>query len=311
MEDLLALHRAAEARHGVLTRRQVADGGLSRHEVDHRLATKQWERARRGVYRVAGSVPSWGQEMAGLLAAIGPAAAASHRSAAALLGLPGFRRDILEATGPRDRRHLRPPDAVVHRSRTLPADHLTVVEVIPTTRIARTLVDLAAVVHPARAERAVDFALSTGLTTAAALEAMVAELSARGRTGIALMRRILAERNDGEPPPQSELEARFLRVVRAGRLPAPTRQLEVGDRDRWVGRVDFAYPEAKLLIELDGRRYHSAKSDLEADHERDNRLVAGGWRVLRVTWRALVDHPDRVVGLLSQAMADLPRSGNG
>ena len=311
MKDVHVLHEAAQGRHGIVTREQAAEIGLSRHGVAYRLATRQWETARRAVYRVAGSVPTWEQKMTALLAAVGPGAVASHRSAAALLRLPGFGRDLLEVITPRDRRHRRPRDAVVHRSRTLPPHHVKVVEGIPTTSIARTLVDLAAVVHPARAERAVDNALTSGLTTATALEAMVAELSSRGRTGIALMRQIVAERNDGEPAPQSELEARFVRVVRDAGLPAPARQLEVGDRDRWVGRVDFAYPEAKLVIELDGRRYHSSKSDLEADHERDNRLVAGGWRVLRVSWRTMVDRPDRVIDLLRRAVADLPRSGNG
>lgn len=66
------------------------------------------------------------------------------------------------------------PDAVVHRARLLPSHHLTVVDGIATTRIARTLVDLAAVVHPRRAARALDNALSAGLITTEGMEAVSA-----------------------------------------------------------------------------------------------------------------------------------------
>jgi hypothetical protein len=68
-----------------------------------------------------------------------------------------------------------------------------------------------------------------------------------------------------------------------------------------VGRVDFAYPELGLLIEVDGRRYHTAKLDLEADRIRDNRLMAARWRVLRISWKQLVSRPDEVVGLLRRS----------
>ncbi len=124
------------------------------------------------------------------------------------------------------------------------------------------------------------------------------------------MRDLVAERNDGQPVPQSALKARFLQVIREAGLPTPVRQLDVGDREGWVGRVDFAYPRARLLIELDGRRHHTALLDWERDLGRGNRLVAGGWRLVRITWRELADHPDRVVELLRRALTDLPGSGN-
>jgi very-short-patch-repair endonuclease len=175
-----------------------------------------------------------------------------------------------------------------------------------TTRVARTLVDLAGVLPAGRIERAVDGCLSDGIVTVDALRHVTDQLSARGRTGIALMRGLLAERSgSGYVAATSELEARFLRIVRRAGLPEPVRQLNVGGR-AWIGRVDFAYPGACVLIELDGRRYHSAKLDLESDRLRDNRLVAAGWRVMRVTWDQVHRHPDEVVSLVRRA---LRRSG--
>ena len=123
------------------------------------------------------------------------------------------------------------------------------------------------------------------------------------------MRQLVAERNDGQPAPESELEARFLRLLRHAGLPEPVRQLDAGDGDEWVGRADFAYPRSRLLIELDGRRHHTALLDWEHDLGRENRLVVGGWRVLRVTWNEVTQHPDRVTALVRRALDELSRSG--
>lgn len=232
----------------------------------------------------------------------GPDAAASHRSAAALLGVPGFSRSgHPEVTTPRPRRH-RTTGGVVHRWRPFPDHHLTVVEGIATTRPARTLVDLAGVLHPARTERAVDNCLSAGILTLADLHSTFIELAGRGRKGIALMRRLLDERGPGYVAPASELEARFLALVRDAGLPEPERQLDVGDHQRWAGRVDVAYPVHGLVIELDSRRYHDAKVDLEDDQVRDQGLMAGGWRVIRIRWKQLTERPDEVVSLLQRLL---------
>ncbi|HEV3400872.1 MAG TPA: DUF559 domain-containing protein, partial [Acidimicrobiales bacterium] len=218
--------------------------------------------------------------------------------------VPGFGPGVVEVTTPRPR-YRRTPAGRVHRSRLLPADHLTVVQGIVTTRVARTLVDLAGTLPPGRTERAVENCLSSGAVTIDALRRVTDELAARGRTGIALVPELLGERSDGFVAPASELEARFLRIIRRAGLPEPARQLDVGDGE-WIGRVDFAYPGSGVLIELDGRRYHSAKLDLESDLLRDNRLVAAGWRVLRVTWDQLHRRPDEVVSLIHGVLS---RSG--
>jgi very-short-patch-repair endonuclease len=69
-----------------------------------------------------------------------------------------------------------------------------------------------------------------------------------------------------------------------------------------VGRVDFAFGEARLIIEADRRRHHMSKLDFENDRRRDNTLMADGWRVLRITWEQLSDHPHEVVRLVRQAL---------
>ena len=71
----------------------------------------------------------------------------------------------------------------------------------------------------------------------------------------------------------------------------------------WIGRVDVAYPAARLVVELDSRRWHDSRTAQESDRQRDNALVAAGWRVIRITWRQLLDDPTGVVSLLRQLLA--------
>ena len=126
---------------------------------------------------------SWEQRLVALTFAAGPLAAASHRSAAGLLDVPGFQRGGLpEVTTPRARRHRSGAvPGIVHRWRPFPTDHLTIIDGIVTTRIARTLVDLAGVVHPKRVERTVDNCLAAGTVTLESLRETFTELAVRGR----------------------------------------------------------------------------------------------------------------------------------
>ncbi|HEX2023715.1 MAG TPA: type IV toxin-antitoxin system AbiEi family antitoxin domain-containing protein [Acidimicrobiales bacterium] len=305
MEVDRKLQELARDQYGVFTYAQALGLGATASAIKHRLRGGAWDSLAEGVYRLPGVPESWRQRLLALVFAAGPDAAASHRSAAALLGVPGFGPGPLEVSTPRPRRH-RNPSAIVHRSRAFPPGHLTMIDGIRTTRVARTLVDLAAVLPSSRTERAVENCLSAGLVTVSGLRAMTDELGRRGRTGITLMRELLEARGDGYVASASELEARFSRLIASAGLPPPVRQAQLGTDQAWVGRVDFAYPEAKLVVELDSRRYHSSKLDFDADRARDNLLVAEGWRVVRITWAHLHDDPAAVVALIGRAL----RSGD-
>jgi hypothetical protein len=268
MEVDRKLQELARDQYGVFTYAQALGLGATASAIKHRLRGGAWDSLAEGVYRLPGVPESWRQRLLALVFAAGPDAAATHRSAAALLGVPGFGTGPLEVSTPRPRRH-RNPSAIVHRSRAFPPGHLTMIDGIRTTRVARTLVDLAAVLPSSRTERAVENCLSAGLVTVSGLRAMTDELGRRGRTGITLMRELLEARGDGYVASASELEA-------------------------------------KLVVELDSRRYHSSKLDFDADRARDNLLVAEGWRVVRITWAHLHDDPAAVVALIGRAL----RSGD-
>jgi very-short-patch-repair endonuclease len=81
---------------------------------------------------------------------------------------------------------------------------------------------------------------------------------------------------------RSELEARFMAVIRRHRLPQP----EVNARvDRFV--VDFLWAERRLIVEVDGWESHGTRSAFEEDRARDARLKLLGFDVLRFTWRRI------------------------
>lgn len=291
----------AERQHGVFTLQQVRAAGGTRSSILHRTSSGRWELLGPGVYRFPGTARTWEQRLMTLVLASGPGAGASHRSAAALLGIPGFdRAGKVEAITPRPRRH-RDPDYRVHRWRVLPEHHLIVVDGITTTRVGRTLVDLAGVLHPSRTERAVDNCLAARMVTVGTLRAIFIELAQPGRKGIGVMRRLLDERSDAYVAPASELEACFLALLRRHGVPEPKRQVDAGGADDWLGRVDFAYSDVKLLIELDSHRHHTARLDVAADALRDERLRAAGWQVERFGWSD-IRAPDRILALLR----DLP-----
>jgi hypothetical protein len=296
------LEALAEGQHGLVTREQARGAGATDEMVNWRLRTGRWERMGRGVYRVRGSVPTWRQSLLAAILVAGPGTVASHRAAAALWRIPGFGDGPVEVSRLRGRSR-GGVAGVLRETGVLSPSHVSALDRIPVTRPARTVLDICGVVHPMRAERALDNVLAIGLTGLAGLRVVLAEAGAHGRAGTAVLRRLVEARDDGHVPPESELEALFLAVVAAAGLPSPARQLQLGGTEAPVGRVDFAYRHARLVIEADSRRHHSSWLDTEADRRRDARLLAAGWHVLRVTWDQLARRPDEVVAALGGALA--------
>ena len=93
--------------------------------------------------------------------------------------------------------------------------------------------------------------------------------------------------DEGAGVTESMLELRVLEALVAAGLPRPlTQHVVMGERGS-LGRVDFAYPGVKLAIEADSHTWHLGPGAFEADRQRDQRLIAAGWTVIRVTWQQL------------------------
>ena len=101
----------------------------------------------------------------------------------------------------------------------------------------------------------------------------------------------------------SELELIVLRLFQQWGFPEPAMQAALPWRTAGGGRVDFAYPELRLIIEVDGRRWHTSMEAFEQDRLRDNHAQLAGWRVIRITYRMLVEQPEQVRRMIAQAIA--------
>jgi very-short-patch-repair endonuclease len=217
----------------------------------------------------------------------------SHEAAAAVHGIATFRSGPVTVTVPHATsriQHL----ATVHQSRRLFPEHVTVVEGLRVTTIARTVIDLAAIYRRGHMEIVVDDPLARRTLTLAELCSTFDDLASRGRKGVRLMRAILEDRQPGYIAPQSVAESMLLRVLRLGGLPRPVLQFP-HPSPAINGYVDAAYPPERLLMEADGRRWHQKVVDLDRDHERDNAAAAVNYRTLRFGWDDLTKRPDWVV----------------
>jgi hypothetical protein len=250
---------------------------------------------------MAGSPPTWHQRLWAAVLEAGGEAVVSHRSAAALLGVPGFARGPVEVTVRRGGNH-RVTLGVLHETSWLPSNHVVDIEGVPCTTLPRCLFDLAGVEREARVARALDSSLTRLGLAMPRPEEVLAVLGRRGRPGTAAMRRLVAARSEGYVPPESELEALVLEVLEVHGLPAPVRQLHVWGGDAPVGRVDLGFPPTPVIVEAQSRRYHSSLSDWEADLARFAEAAAGGRLVIPVTWHQLVHEPEVFAGKVRHAL---------
>lgn len=282
----------ASSQHAVASRAQLRDLGLTDRQIDRHVREGRLDRLHLGVYAIPGAPATWHQALMAATLAAGPEAAASHRSAARLRGFDGPWGSGIEVTVPVLDKP-RPKDVVVHRSTDLSALHVTTMAGIPVTRPHRTLVDLGAVVRQGVLDRAVDDALAKGAATYEGLLATLDEVGRRGRRGVGPLRKSLAERTDA---PETVLEAEFQRLVHRAGLPEPVYQYQLhDDRGRFVARIDAAYPDLRLAIELDGAATRVGRHALEYDINRQNRIVDCGFLVRRYGWRGVVGAPEKTV----------------
>jgi hypothetical protein len=292
----------AERQLGLFTGGQAIRCGFDKFAVLRMVTRGTCVHVGKGVYRLCGAPRTWEQRALASVLAAGPRAALSHRAAAALWGVPGFKPNRIEVTKPHgvNRRVGR---LWIHGSLWLPDRHATTRGPITVVTPARMLVDIAGQVHPGKLSRAVDNCLALRLATIHDVIKTFEEMARRGRPGIAALRAVLEHRGEGYVAPASELEAAFIEFLEEYALPFPAREVALGDDDAPVGRVEFVYRGARVLVELDGRRNHTALLDREADHLRDLRFTAAGWTVIRITWQMLMTRRDVLAGSLRAALA--------
>jgi very-short-patch-repair endonuclease len=217
----------------------------------------------------------------------------SHSSAAALWGLLPGTDGLLHVTVPRGR-GARRRGLAIHRSRTLTERDVRVLERLPVTSAARTLLDLAETEAERRLQRALDEALVARLASEATVREMLGR--AAGRRGAS---RLAALLGDPASPAltRSEAEERFLALVAEAGLPRPHVNARACGYE-----VDFLWPEHRVVVEIDGYRFHGTRAAFERDRRKSAELSAAGLQAIRATWLQIDRHPTALMVSVAQTL---------
>ena len=103
---------------------------------------------------------------------------------------------------------------------------------------------------------------------------------------------------------REELEARFLAFLDRFGIPRPRLNAWIAIGPRRY-QVDCLWPEQRVIVELDGYATHGTWSAFQSDRDRDRdrRLIAAGYRGLRVTWTQLHEIPEEIAADLRALLA--------
>ena len=238
--------------------------------------------------------------MAAVLAA-GPGAVLSHRAAAALQGIAASAGAKIDVTAPTPK--VNPEGVRAHRA-ILHADDVTTVNAIPTTTIARTLLDLAGTQAPQRLQQALSEAERLRLLDVSEVQRAIDRTRGRRGPGQRALKEALADlAKHGTTFTRSPLEDALLPLLRDAGLPKPQTNAYIAGME-----VDALWRSERLVVELDGYANHHTRRAFQEDRERDAKLLLTGYRVFRFTHYDVTRRPEYVARTLGEALASAPHA---
>jgi hypothetical protein len=301
------LWRVSSAQHGTFSRRQALSVGMTGAAIGRRLETGAWVSILRGVYRPAGAPETWHQKLMAACLRAGDRAVVSHVTAGQLWRLEGLGGHARGRPAELTVAYGKPrcvPGIAVHRSRTLGPADCTRRDGIPVTQLARTLIDLSAVLEKRRLSLALDSGLALYETLDTRwLRRSIRRVGRKGREGISQLSELLDERDPQAKRLDSAIERRFKAALKEAGLPLPAEHFDVVEGGRHLAELDFAYPRERLGIQTDGASVHRRYTVWERDQFQQSELAAAGWRVLHVTWAQMEADEGAVVERVARALA--------
>jgi hypothetical protein len=281
--------RAAELaarQHGVVSREQLRRCGLSDRQITRATALSRLHAVHRGVFAVGHDRLSASGRRAAAVLACGPGVALGYRTAAAHWNLRSVSGPTIEIVVPRSSRP-RHRNVRVHCHAQLHPDELAMHDGIRVTTVARTLLDLAAVLPATALRRAVGQADVLRLFDRHAVAPLlVRHPRHRGRRALEEVLRTWDE-PDRVRSPQEET---FPQLCARFGFPRPAINAVVLGME-----IDAVFADHRIAVELDGYAFHSGAIQWEDDHEKRARLVAAGWTVLAYSWRQVQSDGGRLV----------------
>lgn len=252
------------------------------------------------VYGRAGVELTWNRRLLAAVLSAGAPARASHRAVARLLAIDTYEAAPLEITIP-SKRTVRLPDVIVHESRDLTYVPPVQIAGIPCTPPRRLAVDIGTVLGETAYTTVLRDLRRDHRVTWKQLAAILELHSKRGRGGCGPLRRQLERYYGVEGIPDSTLEQQFLDDLIDADYPLPVCQHPVPGPGDVVYRIDFAYVDLLLAIEIDGPRHR--RPEVQArDARRDAYLRSVGWGVLRFDEEAVTYAPGLALGEVRRAL---------
>ncbi len=280
--DRVGLQRFGRTHHGVVSRNEARQFGVSPSAWSRWLKTGELEELHPGVAGLVSTPRTLESSIRAAVLACPDGAVASHRSATYLHGCwpADFGAPPVELTvgrgGPRQLEGV-----VLHR----PRDQRKIMPLrrvgIPSTDAMRTLGDLGQVVYPNQLAAIVFGFVRRNIVDITELRENALGRRARGRVGPDVLLEVLASIANENGVVGSELERIVAEAVDRSELPSPQRNFRV-NIDGVVMLLDLAWPSFRYSIDLDGAEFHADRFD--EDRQRDVLLRTGGWTVDRFTW---------------------------
>lgn len=290
----MSIAELANRQHGVVSISQLRELGYARGVIADQAKAGRLHRLHRGVYAVGHMCLSdHGRCLAAVLAC-DPNALLSHASAAWLWGLVGRCGIPVHVSVPRSG-HAR-ASLHAHRAPAIREEDRAVCEGIPVTAVPRTLLDFAATASAERLRRALERSEQLDLFDLSAVDSLLARTA--GHAGCGRLRRALAVYR--EPAfTRSELERRFLALVRKAKLPLPSVNFYISGHE-----LDMYWHEERFAVELDGFETHRTRAAFERDRIRQEDLKLAGIEMTRITYRRMTDEPATVAKRLRKLLAE-------
>jgi hypothetical protein len=292
------LHHLAAQQDAQYAVAQARALGLGSHAIRWLIESGRATRVAVGVARFAGAAGPPDPAVTAFLrcwpdATIGYASAAHHH------GLAASAPPAPELVVAHGRRRV-PPGVVVHQSRSLPRGDRLFDGAVAYTSLARTVCDLASLADRSGTLTRVDDAVAAGASPGW-LHQRASALT-NGRDGVALVR-------DATTPASASAFRSWLERVTAllvllAGLPPAAWNVPVHDRHGLIGIVDALWAAWRVIVEVEGLRFHTTPDARRRDAARFNRLLAAGYRVRRFTWQDVVERPYETAVAIAEALRE-------
>lgn len=268
--------RIAALQYGLIERSQALAAGVNARMIDWCLEKGEWLIFLPGVYALRSSTPCWLQSQLGAVLWAGQGSAASGRAGGALWGFDGLDEDVVEIS---TLNRVRSQDIIVHHVSDIGST--TQKKRIPVTDQYRTILDLAGLVDVPTLEAALDSGLRARILHIPVLQQAI-ECSS-GKRGIRKLKKLAEERTQSLGLTRSKLEALVSDFLRRHGIHGGQRNYVLIIDGKFIACLEVAWPDMKVAIEVDSRRWHMGHAVWERDSARYATVTSHDWRILPVT----------------------------